>query len=157
MLPGKDELLSCFPASVDLGMCGSVSVCRRQIIWPEQEQKNQEKVASKTNESGRWAERAVSSDWQLQFTCQHQKRFRFVPLRSTELHWNTMLNLTIHCISHIAPHPRICSANWNSGCMAQPFGPSVLLVVFLMHQLRQGLLNLLSLRTDCHLDSSPFS
>jgi len=26
--------------------------------------------------------------------------FRFVSFRSTELHWNTMLNLTIHCISH---------------------------------------------------------
>lgn len=80
-------------------------ICWRQIIWQagsqekegDENNRNQEKMPFQT---ARWAERVVSTDWQLQFTCQHQKRFRFVPFRSAELHWNTMLNLTIHCISH---------------------------------------------------------
>jgi len=94
-------ILTCFfsvHVFLYVGTCICMWACWRQIIWQTGEK--QEKDAFRVREDEPNSGSVVSTDWQLQFTCQHQKRFRFVSFRSTELHWNTMLNLTIHCISH---------------------------------------------------------
>jgi len=62
-----------------VGTCICMWACWRQIIWQTGEK--QEKDAFRVREDEPNSGSVVSTDWQLQFTCQHQKRFRFVSFR----------------------------------------------------------------------------